>query len=57
MTPHDWNNPNWAKLSKTHEWKKYISEEVQQMWDSFTDVQKQALARQAESQAENEEWE
>jgi hypothetical protein len=55
-TPSDWQRPNWADAGKVHEWKNYISEEVQAMWDTFSDDQKQALARQAEDKADCEEW-
>jgi hypothetical protein len=55
-TPNDWATPDWANAGRVHEWKNYFSEEVQTMWGNFTDAQKQALARQAESNASNEEW-
>ena len=55
-TPEDYLNPNWNKAQKIHEWKNYISKEVQLIWHSFTDEQKAALARQAEDDASNEEW-
>jgi len=55
-TPNDWAAPEWDKAGRVHEWKNYISEEVQAMWATFTDAQKQALARQAEETASREEW-
>jgi len=55
-TPNDWAAPDWASAGRVHEWKNYVSEEVQSMWGTFTDVQKQALARQAEDNASKEEW-
>ncbi len=55
-TPSDWQSPEWDEEDKVHNWRNYISEEVQEMWDTFTDVQKQALARQAQSEADNEDW-
>lgn len=55
-TPKDWKAPEWDKAGRVHEWKYYISNEVQAMWHTFTDVQKQALARQAEENAAREEW-
>ena len=55
-TPPDWAAPDWGNAGRVHEWKNYVSEEVQAMWDTFTDDQKQALARQSEDNASNEEW-
>jgi len=39
-----------------HDWRNYISEEVQGMWDTFPDDQKQALAQQANQIAGREDW-
>lgn len=55
-TPCDWENPKWNKLSKCYEWKRYIAAEVQGIWDTFTNEQKQALARMADARADREEW-
>ena len=55
-TPSDWVAPDWEAAGKVHEWKNYIGEELQAMWQTFTDDQKQALARKAESSASAEEW-
>ena len=41
---------------RVHNWRNYISEEVQAMWATFTAEQKRALARQADAQASAEEW-
>jgi hypothetical protein len=51
--------PNWERsnFDKTHEWRRYVSEEVQEIWHTFTPLQKAALARQAQEQADQEEWE
>jgi hypothetical protein len=54
--PADWGAPDWDSASIVHEWKSYISEEMRQMWDSFSDAQKIAIARNAEDQAAFEEW-
>jgi hypothetical protein len=57
MTPSDAIQPDWSQFIKVQNWKNYIDDEVRAMWDTFTDVQKQALARQAQSQADREDWE
>lgn len=55
--PSDWDQPEWDKAGRVHDWKNYISDELRAMWGTFTDVQKQAIARQAEEAASNECWE
>lgn len=55
-TPSDWAQPAWDTPCRTHDWHGYISAEVRAMWQTFTDPQKQALARQAQDAADLEEW-
>ena len=45
--PSDWKNPNFdIKGSEyCHEWRKYVTSEVQELWCTFNDEQKQALAQ------------
>ena len=54
--PKDWKAPNWKKAGKVHEWKNYVNETLQSMWEEFTEYQKQALAASAEESASREEW-
>jgi len=44
IPPYDWENPEWENESRVHNWRNYVSEELEVMWDTFTDVQKKALA-------------
>lgn len=55
-TPTDWRFPQWSKHQKVHGWRNYISREVRLLWGTLSDEAKQALARQANEQASNEEW-
>ncbi len=55
-TPHNWAEPDWYARGKVHDWRNYVSKEVRDMWFTFTEVQCQALARQAQKQADKEEW-
>jgi len=48
-------NPTWNPR-KVHDWRNYISVEVRLIWNTFTDEQKQALARQADDIASAEHW-
>ena len=56
-TPPDYSSPEWSKRTRVHDWRNYISEEVREMWHTFTDEQKAALARQANIEASMENWE
>jgi hypothetical protein len=49
-------NPCWESAGRVHDWRNYISDEVKELWDSFTDVQRRAIQRQAQQQADDEEW-
>ena len=55
--PHDWQYPEWENKSRVHNWRNYVSEELQAMWDTFTDVQKKALAISYDDIASQEDWE
>lgn len=55
-TPSDYAVPDWSNDSRVHEWKNYISKELRQMWGTFSDMQKAALARNAQECADREEW-
>ncbi|CVA07710.1 hypothetical protein [Serratia marcescens] len=45
MITQDWQNPKWNRDgSQPHHWHNYVSSAVQQIWQSFTDEQKQVLA-------------
>ena len=56
LLPDDYKTPEWDKAQRVHDWRNYISDEVRALWDSFTDEQKQAIARQADEQSDVEEW-
>lgn len=54
--PSDWENPDFDSCSMVHEWKNYVTSEVQEIWHTFTKEQKQLLAECFNSSADNEEW-
>ncbi len=56
MNSEPWKNPEWENAGRVHDWRNYISEEIEAMWDTFTDEQKAALYRQADAQASAEDW-
>lgn len=55
-TPRDYAEPDWQAVRRTHEWKRYISEELRMMWHQFTPEQRAAIARMAQGQADAEDW-
>lgn len=54
--PGDWEDPEWGRLDKCHEWKRYISKDIEEMWPELPEKLKKALAIQANEIAEREEW-
>lgn len=54
--PDDYYSPDWQSGGRVHEWKNYISEELQAMWVTFTDAQRAAIARSAQINASAEDW-
>lgn len=55
--PDDYLEPRWDEARKCHCWRNHVSDELEAIWDTFTPHQKAVLARDAESEAHNEEWE
>lgn len=47
----DFNNTD-----KVHDWRNHVGGNVQEIWDTFTDTQKIAIALDAEIEAMREEW-
>jgi len=54
--PLDWEFPKWNEAQKVHDWKNYIFLPLQTKWNTFTSEQKQLIARNAEYQASDENW-
>lgn len=49
-------NPDWDKAGRVHDWRNYISERVRELWPSFSDEQKIAIAEMADEHAGRENW-
>jgi hypothetical protein len=56
-TPRDHLDPQWDQAGMVHDWRNHVSDEIMEMWDTFTPEQRAALARQAQKLASAEEWE
>ena len=50
------DNPRFEDAGKVHDWRNYISKEIQEAWLTFTTVQREMLIRQADEMAGQEEW-
>lgn len=54
--PENFRNPDFSKTQKCHDWRNHVGAATQEIWATFTDEQKAAIAVDAESRANNEEW-
>lgn len=54
--PTDYKNPHWSTVDRVHNWRNYVSAELQCVWDSFSDEQKAIIAANADAIAGNEQW-
>lgn len=54
--PNDWEHPKWNVESRVHNWRNYVSSDVQRIWETFTPEQKHFLAVLFQDMANNEEW-
>lgn len=52
----DYKDPNWSEHQKVHCWRNYVSSELQDMWQTFSDEQKIAIAKNAQEFADREDW-
>lgn len=51
------DNPKWEEAGRVHDWRNYVGERAQALWETFTAEQKLALALDAFDLAGNENWE
>ncbi len=58
LKPNNYLSPEWPDENKklVHDWRAYISADLRQMWDGFCATQKRALAENAQTIADGEEW-
>lgn len=55
--PSDWAAPEWDKQWRCHNWRNHVPDEIAEIWNTFTDVQKKVLASHFQELANREEWE
>ncbi len=50
------DDPGWNKTNKCHDWRNYISSEVQEVWEHLPLLARLVAYLSAEEQAGREEW-
>ena len=55
--PIDWKHPEWGVQDRVHNWRNYVSEQLQNHWENMTDATKQIVAANLQDVADNEDWE
>lgn len=51
-TPKDFKNPNWYEINLFGDWKKHISDDLREIWHTFSDIQKMLIAENAKNQTD-----
>ena len=46
----------WHDISKVHDWRNYIPDDVKRMWRTFDEYQQDAIQAMAQEMANKEEW-
>jgi hypothetical protein len=54
--PEDWQQPDWDKTTRVHDWKNYTSEHVRREWLNFSGRQRMILSASLDDLASNEHW-
>lgn len=49
-------DPAWDRADKVHDWRNHVGEKTRRMWDTFSDIQRLALAADADERAQAEDW-
>lgn len=54
--PPDYRNPDWTHNRRVHEWKNHVGPLIKEIWHTFSDEQRAAIALEADNSAANEHW-
>ena len=54
--PNDWNDPEWKKYDRVHNWRNYASQELEDGWSDLPESLKIILSANFNEMASNEEW-
>jgi hypothetical protein len=55
-TAPDWQAFDEWQWKHVHDWRRYVGEDVRRIWDTFSDEQKEAIAKNAQEVANKEDW-
>ena len=56
VPPGDWNQPDWSKVDKCHDWKNYVSDDLKLIWLEMSGRQRLIIAANMDDIAGREEW-
>ena len=54
--PEDWESPDWGNASAGYDWKNYTGESMRELWPTFTNEQKKAIAHDLQETSLHENW-
>lgn len=54
--PDDFECPDWDRVSRVHDWKNYINDDLRKAWSSFSIEQRRIIANNADEIASRENW-
>ena len=54
--PLDWDNPLWDMAAKCHNWRNYVSDDLTEIWSTFTGRQQIILSSNFQEIADKEDW-
>lgn len=55
--PEGYASPDWSDGGRVHNWRNHVPEHMREIWQTFSDEQRQHLALWADALARNEYWE
>ncbi|ADX88081.1 hypothetical protein TUST1-10_00170 [Vibrio phage ICP1_2004_A] len=53
---YEYLKPSWKNCHTCHDWKNYVTGDLQKEWDNFTDKQKIVIGQSLQEIADREEW-
>ena len=56
VTVEPWDSPEWDEGGRVHNWRNHVPQQLRDIWDTFTEVQKKILYDTFDEIAGNERW-
>ena len=57
LMPRDTLKPEWHNVHKAHDWKNYVTDDLKNVWSTFSQIQTILIAEALQKIADAEEWE